>query len=245
MIDLHLHTSFSHDSTEDIENYLTSDTITFVTTDHADFVNVGSDKRSVPSLEEYSKKIEELKTKYPNIKFYKGMEIGFNRKNIDEIQTYINDGEFDLVLLSFHDNGEFNYMGDADKFAVDDYKYISDVLWGVKNYKHIDVITHLDYAYRKNEYVDAFFEMPILFELFNLMKEKGIALEINTGSIYRYDNKEFIIKLIEAYRSNGNTLISLGSDTHSVENHRVGFEDTLKLLDGFELLNWRYDDIQK
>lgn len=241
MIDLHLHTSFSYDSTEDIENYLTSDTTAFVTTDHAEFTTIGFGERTVPDLEEYSQKIELLKAKYPHIKFYKGMEIGFNKKHIKEIKQYITDGEFDLVLLSFHDNGEFNYMGDAGTFVIDDYKYISDVIWGIKNYEHIDVITHLDYAYRKNPYTDSFFTMPILFKLFDLMKEKGIALEINTGSIYKYGNKEFIVKLINAYRSNGNTLISLGSDAHNLASYKIGFEETLKLLDGFELLNWRYE----
>ncbi|MBQ3437636.1 MAG: histidinol phosphate phosphatase, partial [Fusobacterium sp.] len=101
IFDQHMHSNFSFDSQESIENYIkiTKDN-DIVTTEHNDFaIPHFNFKDMLLNYEKYSAKINELNQKYDN-KFFKGIEIDFLKSKEKEILGYLSEKEFDLKLLS-------------------------------------------------------------------------------------------------------------------------------------------------
>lgn len=241
MIDLHIHTNFSHDSYEKMESYIKPGMKAFVTTEHADFEDPKYGYDITFQLKKFLETVTVLKHNHSDMKIYKGIEIGFSRKGFDKINKFIKDGGFEIIILSFHANEEVNYMSAPKEYHISEDKYLEDVIWGINNFENIDIIGHLDYTFRRREESEYFFTNPLLFEAFDLMKEKKIALEVNTGSMYGYSNYDFYVKLLEVYRKNGNTLVALGSDAHVTNDYAYKFEEVLPLLEGLEIINYRYE----
>lgn len=243
MIDLHVHSKYSHDSEEQMENYITEDTKAFLTTEHADFEDPKYGYDNTFQLGKYLKNLKNMEVQFPNVKFYRGIEVGFSRRGFDKINKFIKDGEFEFIILSFHANEDVNYMSAPKDYDFCENMYLEDIIWGINNFEKVDVIGHLDYTFRRKDESSEFFTNPLLLEVFCLMKAKGIALEVNTSSMYNYGNYDFYIKLIEAYKNHGNKLIALGSDTHVAKHHMYKFEEVLPLLTDFEIINRRYDEL--
>ena len=79
MFDQHVHSNFSFDSNEDLENYINvSNKNDIVTTEHLDFANpiINYEDSSIEYLK-YIEEITSLNKKYSN-KFFSGIEIGLS-----------------------------------------------------------------------------------------------------------------------------------------------------------------------
>ncbi|MCC3236511.1 histidinol-phosphatase, partial [Pediococcus acidilactici] len=97
--DQHVHTDFSFDSDEKMENYLKVSGDDFVSTEHLEFNNPDADKKdSIPDYTGYVTEIERLK-KATGKRIYKGVEIGVSAGQIDRIKDYMAHHAFDLRLL--------------------------------------------------------------------------------------------------------------------------------------------------
>ena len=85
MFDQHVHSSFSFDSNENLENYINvSDNNDIITTEHLDFENpIINYKDSLFDYLKYVGQVENLNKRYPN-KFFSGIEIGYTQKTEKE-----------------------------------------------------------------------------------------------------------------------------------------------------------------
>lgn len=240
--DQHLHTHHSFDSKESFHRYLQHHPSTFVTTEHLDFNNPSDQfKHSLPDYSNYLKEIHDLETHYPNTTFLKGIEIGYVPKHQSDIQQFLKEKEFDLILLSVHQNGEFDFM-DNIVLSLDPKEVIStyytQMLQAVKQFQTAQVLTHFDYGVRKLSLsVQDFKQMaePFLIPILKEIIAKNMALELNAKSILTYKNKELYTYIIPLYLSLGGHLFTLGSDAHRAADYEMGFQEMKELLHSFQI----------
>ena len=111
--DQHIHTSYSKDSKASIDEYyrIASEMGCkyFVTTDHLEFMSVYDNQDWTVDYDSLLKDLERLHKIYPNVTPLKGVEIGYRKDQLDRILNTIKTGNYDLINLSIHDNGEIDY----------------------------------------------------------------------------------------------------------------------------------------
>ncbi len=235
IVDQHMHTHFSHDSKEKFEAYLELTEGPIVSTEHLDFNSVLRDyKDLVPDYDAYCEEVDRLNKEYGN-RIRKGLEIGYREDNVDKVLEYLDGKEYDLIILSVHENGKLDYMRKLDKNVnlwdlIED--YYENLLKAVKSPINFNVLGHIDFCLRGKEYdlnnikrlEDRFIE--ILSELI----KREAALEVNTRSLYQYGNLDFYSYILDLYLDLGGQLISLGSDCHYTNNFKLNFDDAIEFL---------------
>lgn len=233
--DQHMHTHFSPDSSEKFENYLEQTDGVIVTTEHLDFndpYNDGTD--TVLDYDAYIEEIEGLNLQYGG-RIRRGIEVGYTRESFPQIQSYLEGKSFDVVLLSVHQNGEYDYLMPVvytknPKDVMNEYYDLC--LEAVRNVDQANVFAHFDYGIRRlGVSVEELKEFePQLTELLKEIIRKKMALELNTRSMYEYGNVDLYRYVIQLYLQLGGTRFSLGSDAHSTDKYRYHFEDAAALL---------------
>lgn len=234
--DQHLHTYLSFDSTETFENYLDKGLEIFVSTDHFDLKNPYTNfNDDVPDYEEYTKKLAELSTKYET-KLLKGIEIGVVPGQEAAIMDFLSQREYDVKIMSIHQNGKFDYMDPIVKtkpkleVAKGYFEQMAQVL---DSFPEGNILAHFDYGLRQLELspkeLEENFE-PILTEIFKKAIDRQMGFELNAKSFVKYNNAELYRYAVPLYISLGGELFTLGSDAHVAEDYRLGFSEMADLL---------------
>lgn len=233
--DQHMHTHFSPDSSEKFERYLDQSDKTIVTTEHLDFFSPQQNKKDfIPDYEGYSKKIQCLNEQYDN-RILKGIEVGFTYPDKEKIQAFLKGKEYDLILLSIHHNGQYNFMklSNDDRPLVENMEdYYTLMLQGIQEFPQANVLAHFDYGLRGYEVtVDELKEVENqLLQVFKAAVQNQLAFELNTRSMYEYGNAHLYEYAIDLYRSVGGELFTVGSDAHSAEVYEFHFDDAFAML---------------
>jgi len=175
--------------------------------------------------------LTELKQRDFKIKFIKGIEIGQAHQHKEIAEDWLSSHEYDYVLASCH-----IVRGQCDFYGMDYSKNPPDMLlkqyftelielcsWGGQNlnkdHKRIDALAHLTYPLRYMKGGgDLSRHKAAIDELFTVMAEHDIALEINTGSLIPCP--EF--PQVKRFRELGGRLLTIGSDSHSVSSLCTG-----------------------
>jgi histidinol-phosphatase (PHP family) len=235
LYDQHLHSSFSYDSEEELENYLALNKKFVVTTEHFDTSNPvigGSD--NILDYDKYAKRVADLNRQYGN-RVLKGIEIGYFDKDAARILDYLSNKDFDVKLLSVHHNGRFDYMDD-EVAEMNPHEIIPEyysLLLKAVDTIPANVLTHFEYCVRVLKIdVEAFQKIaePFLVELFKKAIEKELAFEVNAKSIWKYGNLDLYNYAIPIYLEQGGELFSIGSDAHSVGDYANHASESVSLL---------------
>lgn len=234
--DQHLHTYFSFDSEESFENYLVHHPDYFVSTEHFDLKNPWDNfNDSLPDYRAYAQKITELEKKYPT-KFLTGIEIGVVPGQEKEIYAFLADKKYDLILLSIHQNGSFDYM-DPKVLQMEKYQviknYFDQMITVLSHFKYGDVLSHFDYGLRqfslsKKELIQHFEKE--LHTIMTLALKRNLAIELNAKSFDVYGNAELYDYFISTYVSLGGKFFTLGSDAHIATDYERAFPQMKQLL---------------
>jgi histidinol-phosphatase (PHP family) len=175
----------------------------------------------------------ELKNRDFGIKFLNGIEIGQAHHFKEIAEGWLDSHKYDFVLTSCH-----IIRGQRDFYHTDYTKNSPDVLleqyfdelielceWGAVSKttqpKRFDSLAHLTYPLR---YMKGKGELDkhksAIDELFTIMVKHEIALEINTGHALICPE----LPQVRRYRELGGRLITIGSDSHSVNTiaQRIG-----------------------
>ena len=116
--DQHVHSSFSFDSQTELSDYLKHADGCFVTTEHVDLENSANHfMDSWMDYDRYSLYLENLQ-KNTDIRLLKGVEIGWLRKHHGRLMAWLQCKQFDIILLSIHQNGIFDYMDEEAKSMI-------------------------------------------------------------------------------------------------------------------------------
>ena len=152
MFDQHVHSNFSFDSNEELENYINvSNKNDIVTTEHLDFANpiINYEDSSIEYLK-YIKEITSLNKKYSN-KFFSGIEIGYTLNSEKRIKDFLKDKNFNLKLLSIHQNGLYDYMCVNKKLISLEaliQEYFEQMIQALESSIEFNVLAHFEYGIR-------------------------------------------------------------------------------------------------
>lgn len=234
--DQHMHTYFSPDSSEIMEEYLKQAKGQIVTTEHLDFDDrfMGG-KDTILDYEKYCKTVEKLNKQYDN-RVRKGIEIGYTKDSHTQILDYLEGKDFDVQLLSVHQNGEYDFLQPTVKEKdVQDVmnEYFPLLLEALEQFPGANVLAHFDYGIRLFDVSlrELQGHQPILKQVLQKVIEKNMAFELNTRSMYQYGNVELYEQMITWYLELGGKSFSLGSDAHSIDYYGFYFENAITLLE--------------
>ena len=237
MFDQHVHSNFSFDSNEDLENYINvSNKNDIVTTEHLDFANpiINYEDSSIEYLK-YIEEITSLNKKYSN-KFFSGIEIGYTPNSEKRIEDFLKNKNFNLKLLSIHQNGLFDYMCVNKKLISLEaliQEYFEQMIQALESSIEFNVLAHFEYGIRIVDISVADFDSlasKFLNKIIELIIKKEIAFEVNTKSMYKYKKENLYSYMIEKYFKKGGKLFTLGSDAHNIKDYAYKFDDARKFL---------------
>ena len=237
MFDQHVHSSFSFDSNENLENYINvSNNSDIITTEHLDFENpIINYKDSSIDYLKYVGQIKNLNKKYSN-KFFLGIEIGYTPNSEKRIEDFLKDKNFNLKLLSIHQNGNYDYMCVNKKLIsleVLIQEYFEQMIQALESSIKFDVLAHFEYGLRMIDIsVTDFDNLASVFlnKIIELIVKKEIAFEVNTKSMYKYKKENLYSYMIEKYLKKGGRLFTLGSDAHNIKEYAYKFDEAKKFL---------------
>ena len=237
MFDQHVHSNFSFDSNEDLENYINvSNKNDIVTTEHLDFANpiINYEDSSINYLK-YIKEITSLNKKYSN-KFFSGIEIGYTPNSEKRIEDFLKDKNFNLKLLSIHQNGIYDYMCVNKKLiSLEAFiqEYFEQMIQALESSIEFNVLAHFEYGIRIVDISVTDFDSlasKFLNKIIELIIKKEIAFEVNTKSMYKYKKENLYSYMIEKYLKKGGKLFTLGSDAHNIKDYAYKFDEARKFL---------------
>ena len=237
MFDQHVHSSFSFDSNEDLENYINvSNNSDIITTEHLDFENpIINYKDSSIDYLKYVGQIKNLNKKYSN-NFFLGIEIGYTPNSEKRIEDFLKDKNFNLKLLSIHQNGNYDYMCVNKKLIsleVLIQEYFEQMIQALESSIEFNVLAHFEYGLRMIDIsVTDFDNLASVFlnKIIELIVKKEIAFEVNTKSMYKYKKENLYNYMIEKYIKKGGRLFTLGSDAHNIKEYAYKFDEAKNFL---------------
>ena len=234
--DQHLHTYFSPDSSETFENYLDQSDLPIVTTEHLDFFSPAQAMPNViPDYTGYVQKLDQLNAQYDN-RLLKGIEVGFTYADRHRIEDFLVDKTYDIQLLSIHHNGRHGFMTlnhDTKPLNTHLDEYFDLMLEAVNHAPYANVLAHFDFGLRGYDNVqltDLERKETVLTQIFNKMIEQDQALELNTRSMYRYDNAHLYDYAIALYTQLGGKLFTVSSDAHVAADYQLHFTNAYAVL---------------
>ncbi len=259
MIDQHIHTKYSPDSTEEIQNYINKAKLfndPYINiTDHFDIFDNLKDLVSFTDHDFFY----ELNHQYDNFDFNQdmiklGLEIGFNENHIDVTKDFIKDKNYSILLLSVHELDSYSIIWHKPETYQDRYSKQEVVaLYYDQMYKAItsgidyDILTHMGYVLRYVEGVNfRDYEEDIIKILKEIIKQdKG--LEVNTGCMRydKYDTRDFYTYLLDLYYNLGGEKVSISSDAHNFNDYNARFLDAIDIVkrSGFKKLLLVHDRV--
>ena len=237
MFDQHVHSNFSFDSNEELENYINvSNKNDIVTTEHLDFANpiINYEDSSINYLK-YIEEIDSLNKKYSN-RFFSGIEIGYTPNSEKRIEDFLKDKNFNLKLLSIHQNGIYDYMCVNKKLISLEaliQEYFEQMIQALESSIEFNVLAHFEYGIRIVDISVTDFDSlasKFLNKIIELVIKKEIAFEVNTKSMYKYKKENLYSYMIEKYLKKGGKLFTLGSDAHNIKDYAYKFDEARKFL---------------
>ena len=237
MFDQHVHSSFSFDSNENLENYINvCNENDMITTEHLDFENpIINYKDSSIDYLKYVGQIKNLNKKYSN-KFFLGIEIGYTPNSEKRTEDFLKDKNFNLKLLSIHQNGNYDYMCVNKKLIsleVLIQEYFEQMIQALESSIEFNVLAHFEYGLRMIDIsIIEFDNLASVFlnKIIELIVKKEIAFEVNTKSMYKYKKENLYNYMIEKYIKKGGRLFTLGSDAHNIREYAYKFDEAKKFL---------------
>lgn len=240
--DQHIHTKYSVDSKQEIEplvqKAISNNAKYFVSCDHTDFDLANYHQDWLVDFKKYDEEIEELKVKYPMITFLKGVELGYRKDHLDDMNKIL-ERKFDLVNMSIHDDGIHDYYK-VSFFQPDKDKvmniYLDNILDGVTTFDNFDVLSHIDYGFKTCKLLDPtsdFFKyQDKISEILKVLikKEKTLEVNIKVQNVVNDENCTHLRKLLALYKSLGGTRVSLSSDSHVIDAYMTDFDKYQKVI---------------
>jgi histidinol-phosphatase (PHP family) len=244
MLDFHIHSDFSVDSKESLDNIakkaIERNLKYICITDHVDFESSidGADIMFRP--DDYFRDLKKIKHKYKNdLEILIGVEIGMQPNLYSRYDEFINNYPFDFVIMSIHSIDGKDIFNSVNSDVIDPNflleKYYDQMLECVTNFNNYDTLGHIDF-------IDRYFNTQYIYDnsniindkinkILNLLIQNNKGLEINSASL-RY-NLDFIHpkpSILSQYKKNGGEIVTFGSDSHVCEYIGYEYRSAEKLL---------------
>ena len=238
IIDCHVHSDLSFDSREPMENYVKQAADMgekyFITTEHFDLESHVMGGQDISAdLDRQEMLVKQLTEKY-GIKVLFGVEIGWRKSIHDRDVQVALSKPFDMIILSVH---ETDYADVATPLFSDGKttdqcydEYLDCIIEAINSFDNFDTFAHVDYVLRYVGHTDLAKHKEKLAQIFTMLMEKDKALEINTKVIQNPQAVERMKYIVALYASLGGKKITLGSDAHTVDKYKNGFDIVIETL---------------
>lgn len=204
-------------------------------TDHADFVHVHAEQRTV-DIEAYLDCVARCRQKFSGLRILSGVELGEPHWFPGEAAALVAAGPLDNVLGSVHcvkageavvDASQFNKREGLDVEAATR-SYYDELLAMLEVDLPFEVLAHLDYPKR---YSPAYKEKEYEEEIRAVLKaavHTGRVLEVNStrGAVLCPD-----LAVVRWWRELGGQAVQYGSDAHSPDKVAAGFQVAAQMVE--------------
>lgn len=238
MFDSHIHSTFSPDSSVSPQSACArAVSLSFegiAITDHIDYDYPGHEDEYIVDFDNYFRTLEDLRSTYGSkLNIIKGIEIGLQPHVLEQTFSELKNYDFDFIIGSVHIINRLDpyadkevYNGTKEQVYA---RYLEEILNLISKYEYFDVLGHIDYIIRNACYDDntLYYQHHacLIDEIFRLIINRGQGIEINTRSYIPKSNRgRFSLDpgLLTRYRELGGEIITIGSDSHSVDY--IGYE---------------------
>ncbi len=244
--DSHCHSNNSHDGHNSVEQMcitaIEKGINGFALTDHCE-VDLYKDEY-INRVDNSFRDITLAKEKYKDIlTLSAGIELGQPNYNIELSKEIINKHNYDFVIASTHGIGDSGDLCNVN-YSNMSIREVNDLLDRYFKY-YLEMVTicdfdtaaHLTYPLRYiegvyNIKIDLDKYIDIIDEIFKTVINRGKALELNTSGLRQNIKKPFpTIELMKRYLDFGGELITIGSDSHRINDIAADFPVSLEFLD--------------
>jgi histidinol-phosphatase (PHP family) len=245
--DYHIHGEFSSDSKMDynklIKRAIEEKYTRIGFAEHFDCGDYDLYKYGLPSVENYCRRINQLKEKYSSkIEIFTGLEIGEYHRNYKLVDSLLKRVDIDYLIGSIHilpDETNVSIPVENEFTADQILSYYQENLKMVE-FGKIDIVGHLGiYKRYMSPGFDEIRFQPIIKKILKKIIDKGLILEVNfSGMRKKYGSCIPDIKTLEMYKSLGGKRIVLSSDAHQLRDFNDYYEsvyDAVIALD-FEIV---------
>ena len=238
--DLHVHTSFSTDSEESLDNAVSAAIAaglkTLCITEHMDMDYPTGEFQLDTSA--YRQALFSIKERYSDrIELLFGVELGLMDYLAPRLYEYAKAYDFDFIIGSSHlvDGIDPYYPGYFDKLGDKEgiRRYLQSILDNIAAFDDFDVYGHLDYVVR---YSDAKTYLPseyadMIDEILKKLIAMGKGIELNTAGLkYGLGWAHPHPEVLRRYRELGGEIITVGSDGHRAEHIAYDFDKATEIL---------------
>lgn len=236
MIDCHLHSKFSHDGRQTLDEIIDRAKALgmryIAITEHLDrdYLYCGLMERfaSQLNLAKYEKGFREATAHAGDLEIAFGVECGYSAPAVEQYQKDLAAYPFDVIINAVHS------VGKHDLYTVPPAKkppreahykeYLNAVLQSVHAPYDYDIIAHIGYAARYVNYEDRtlYYDKTaaLIDDILKSIIEKGKTLELNAHAKSLGLTLMPEYEIIKRYRALGGTQLSFGSDAHTP--NRIG-----------------------
>lgn len=221
-VDLHVHTESSCDSEAKMERYaeesLSKGITTLCFTDHVD-LNPNDYGYNYYAPDKYFEEYRKVKEKYEGrIQILSGIEFGEPHLYADKLKE-LSAYPYDYIIGSIHWIGDmFPCQKVREQYSAKEFYtlYWDEVLETVKQ-GGFDSLGHIDFP--KRYYGEIYYEEAKLREIFKVLLDKEMVVEINTSSLRKgHSETKPGDELLALYRECGGKYVTIGSDAHEVQD---------------------------
>lgn len=263
-IDQHVHSTISHDGISSYEEYIelarlkNTKEITF--TEHFDIYDGIETKLKTLNINFYKKQFDNIKNNPYDVKVNFGIEVGLQPDEREKINSTLNQYDFDFIIGSSHITCKKDIAKDSSFFEGltrhEAYlEYFKEVLKNIQIYHNFDVYGHLDYVVRYGGYLEksiVYNEFKeILDEILITLIKNDKGIEVNTSGIrYNCYSPHPNIEFLKRYKELGGSIITIGSDAHTINHLSSNFDKAFQLLqylgfDEYAVFHERKIEMQK
>lgn len=244
LADTHMHTSFSQDSTAQmdamIEQSIAKGLPAVCVTDHIDWDFPEEGIVFDYDVDDYHKKINQMREQYGSrIEILMGVELGLQPQLGIRYEQLLAGYPFDYAIGSVHlVNNRDPYYPEAFEDMTDQQAYqayFENTLENVKAFHGFDSLGHLDYIVRygrnKGEGYSYIAYAEIIDEILKELIRGEIALEVNTAGLRKklgFPNPHHDI--IRRYRQLGGEMVTIGADAHKPAHIGYDFKCAEEIL---------------
>lgn len=244
MYDFHIHSEYSMDSKASmisvVESAIDKNLKSICFTDHIDLESTVNKIDFSFRDSDYFKNIKQVKYRFMrDIEILAGVEIGMQPHLSKRYDDFLDNKDFDFILMSIH-------SVDGKDISMDRYvegkdsvhsliNYYTEMYESVLNFDNFDILGHVDYIDR---YFPDYSNIPrfdqyskYVENVLKLIIEKDKGIEVNTAGM-RYGLGYFHpkIQILKMYKELGGEIITIGSDAHRAEDVGYGYREAEKML---------------
>lgn len=249
--DYHLHSEFSFDSTEKIENIcekaVREGIEEIVLTDHVEFCT--EDAAEIPDFSRREEILNKCRKRYGDqLTIRSGVEMGQPQRDPEKEKRIFEEYKFDFVIASIHIIGD---TGRPSRFEFTEDNYLNyfrryfEELRELADRCSYDVVGHVTFPFRyvpaelvQKYPIDSFEEE--FRSVFKIIAGRGKGIEINTSGLRTALKAPMPeLKLVKWFKECGGTYVTVGSDGHSVRSAFLGLDKGYETAAQAELAVWR------